>query len=141
MLMLDCVKHIVRIFKPANFTLKGICIFVDSHSFSHCTLSQYKFVRKNRANYRVLARTYVMIEEILAYEEQIAKLKGSSNADVKSKAQNQSEIERMKKELEKKERDLENLKRQAAGNNKAYDELADAHAKATTRPGDAKKDL
>jgi hypothetical protein len=36
---------------------------------------------------------------------------------------------------------LQNLKNQAAGNNKAYDELAEEHAKATARAGDAKKSL
>ena len=91
--------------------------------------------------YRVLARTYSMIGEILAYEEQIGKLKGSSNASIKSSAKNESEIERLRKELERKDRDLENLKKQAEGTNRAYDELVDAHARATTRPGEAKKDL
>jgi len=93
------------------------------------------------ANDRVLARTYNMISEILAYEETIAKLKGSSNSGIKSNAKNESEVERLRKELEKKDRDLQNLKNQAAGNNKAYDELADEHAKATARAGEAKKSL
>ena len=82
-----------------------------------------------------------MISEILAYEETIAKLKGSSNSGIKSNAKNESEVERLRKELEKKDRDLQNLKNQAAGNNKAYDELADEHAKATVRAGEAKKSL
>jgi B-cell receptor-associated protein 31 len=90
---------------------------------------------------RVLARTYVMISEILEYEEQIAKLKGTSNAGIKSNARNNSEIERLTKELEKKDRDLQTLKNQAAGNNKAYNDLADEHAKVTARPGEVKKDL
>ena len=90
---------------------------------------------------RVLARTYTMISEILAFEEQIAKLKGSSNSRIKSNAKNESEVERLNKELERKERDLQNLKNQAAGNNKAYDELANEHAKATARAGEVKKDL
>jgi peptidoglycan hydrolase CwlO-like protein len=82
-----------------------------------------------------------MISEILAYEETIAKLKGSSNSGIKSNAKNESEVERLRKELEKKDRDLQNLKNQAAGNNKAYDALADEHAKATARAGEAKKSL
>jgi len=81
-----------------------------------------------------------MISEILAYEEQIGKLKGTSNAGIKSGAKSDSEIERLKRELEKKERDLQNLKKQAAGNYKAFGDLADEHAKAT-RSGDVKKDL
>ena len=89
---------------------------------------------------RVLARTYTMISEILAYEEQITKLKGTSNAGIKSGAKSDAEIERLKRELEKKDRDLQNLKKQAAGNNKAFGELAEEHAKAT-RSGEAKKDL
>jgi len=80
-----------------------------------------------------------MISEILAYEEQISRLKGSSNASIKAGAKNDSEIERLTKELARKDRDLEILKRQAAGNNKAYDELADEHVKATSRAGEVKK--
>jgi B-cell receptor-associated protein 31 len=83
----------------------------------------------------------MMTAEILAYEEQIAKLKSSSNAEIKSSAKNGSEIERLKEELKKRDRDLENLKRQASANNRAYDELADEHAKVTARSGEAKKDL
>jgi len=89
----------------------------------------------------VLARTYVMIEELLASEEQIALLKGSSNAGIKSGVKNGAEIERLQKELARKDRDLQALKSQAAGTNKAYDELADQHAKANARPGEVKKDL
>jgi len=81
-----------------------------------------------------------MIEEILAYEEQISKFKGSSNAAVKANAKIDAEIERLTKELAKKDRDFENLKKQAVGNNKAYNELADEHAKVTARPGEVKKD-
>lgn len=82
-----------------------------------------------------------MIEELLASEEQIAKLKSTTNAGIKSGARNESEIERLTKELEKKNRDLQALKAQAMGTNKAYDDLADQHAKATARSGEAKKDL
>ena len=85
-------------------------------------------------------RTIAMVTEILEYEDQIAKLKGSSNAGIKSTAKSESEIERLKKELEKKERDLQNLKQQAAGNNKAYDALAEEHAKLTATSGEVKKD-
>jgi predicted nucleic acid-binding Zn-ribbon protein len=81
-----------------------------------------------------------MIEELLASEEQIAKLKGSSNAGVKSGVKNEAEIERLQKELARKERDLQTLKSQAAGTNKAYDELADQHAKVSSRSGEVKKD-
>jgi peptidoglycan hydrolase CwlO-like protein len=82
-----------------------------------------------------------MISEILSYEEQLSKLKGSSDASIKTGAKNNSEIERLKMELARKDRDLDNLKKQAAGNNKAYDDLADEHVKATSRVGDVKKDL
>ena len=88
-----------------------------------------------------MARTYTMISEILAYEEQIAKYKSSSNTGVKNNAKSNSEIERLTKELEKKDRDLQNLKNQAAGNNKAYDALADEYAKANARPGEVKKNM
>jgi len=81
-----------------------------------------------------------MISEILAYEETIAKLKGTSNESVKAGARNDAEVDRLTKELARKGRDLETLKRQAAGNNKAYDALADEHAKATSITGEVKKD-
>jgi len=80
-----------------------------------------------------------MIEEILAYEEQVARLKGTSNAEIKSSARSESEIERLKSELEKKDRDLQNLKKQSAGNNKAFNDLAEEHAKVTAKPGEGKK--
>jgi hypothetical protein len=82
-----------------------------------------------------------MIEELLASEEQIAKLKATSNAGVKSGAKNDAEIERLTKELERKDRDLQALKAQALGTNKAYDDLAEQHSKANARPGEVKKDL
>jgi B-cell receptor-associated protein 31 len=114
---------------------KEICIFVDLPSSSLC------IIPLSTADNRVLARTYTMIDEILAYETQIISLKGSSNEGVKSNVKNNSEIDRLTKELEKKDRDLQTLKSQAAGNNKAYDDLADQHAKATARTGEGKKDL
>lgn len=82
-----------------------------------------------------------MIEEVLASEEQIAKLKASSNSGIKSGAKSEAEIERLTKELEKKDRDLQALKRQAEGTNKAYDELADQHSKVTAKSGEDKKSL
>jgi B-cell receptor-associated protein 31 len=82
-----------------------------------------------------------MIEELLASEEQIAQLKGSSNAGVKSGVKNEAEIERLQKELGRKERDLQTLKSQVAGTNKAYDDLVDLHSKASARSGEVKKDL
>lgn len=114
--------------------LNETCISVVSRSFSPCT------VFSHGANQSVLARTYAMIGEILAYEDQVAKLKGSSNAGVKSNAKAEAEIEKLTKELAKTKLDLESLRKQAAGNNKAYDELAEEHAKATARPGEVKKD-
>jgi len=83
-----------------------------------------------------------MIDEILAYEDQIAKLKGTSNSKVKSNVTTNAEVERLTKELASKNRDLENLKAQAAGNNKAFNDLADEHAKATrATTGEVKKDI
>lgn len=82
-----------------------------------------------------------MIEELLASEEQIAKLKESSNSGIKLGAKSEAEIERLTKELEKKDRDLQALKKQAEGTNKAYDDLADQHAKVTAKSGENKKSL
>jgi B-cell receptor-associated protein 31 len=81
-----------------------------------------------------------MIEELLASEEQIAKLKAQSNDGVRSGAKNVSEIDRLKKELEKKDRDLQALKSQTQGTNKAYDDLVEQHVRATNRPGEVKKE-
>jgi B-cell receptor-associated protein 31 len=80
-----------------------------------------------------------MISEILAYEEQITRLKASSNAEVKSTAKTDSEVQKLKSELAKKDRDLDILKKQSAGNNKAFNDLADEHAKVTSKAGDGKK--
>jgi uncharacterized membrane protein len=88
-----------------------------------------------------LARTYSTIEELLASEEQISKLKASSNSGIKSGAKSEAEIERLTMELEKKDRDLQAMKRQAEGTNKAYDDLADQHSKVTAKSGENKKSL
>ena len=112
------------------------CTSADSRSSSLCTPPFYDSV-----NDRVLARTYLMVEELLASEEQIAKLKASSNSGIKSGAKSEAEIERLTKELEKKDKDLQALRQQALGTNKAYDDLADQHAKSTASAGDNKKSL
>jgi B-cell receptor-associated protein 31 len=82
-----------------------------------------------------------MIEELLTADAQIAKLRAQSNAGIKSGAQNESEIERLKKELERKEMDLQALKSQAEGTNRAYHDLVEQHVQANPRPGEIKKDL
>ena len=129
-------KHTVSKYKLVNSTPKETCIFAVSHSFFLCTDYVVSLLMS-----RVLARTYTMIAEILHYEEENAKLKGASNDGVKSNAKTNAEIDRLTKELERKERDFQALKAQAAGTNRAYDELAEAHAKATAASGEPKKDL
>jgi hypothetical protein len=56
-------------------------------------------------------------------EEQLVTLKSSSNNSARAAA-TQKEVDNLRKELEKKNIDLETLKSQSAGLHKAYDELA-----------------
>jgi hypothetical protein len=125
--------------KPVNSMPRGICISADSRFSSPCTSPLSKC--NAGLTSRVLARTYSTIEELLASEEQITKLKASSNSGIKSGAKSEAEIERLTMELEKKDRDLQAMKRQAEGTNKAYDDLADQHSKVTAKSGDNKKSL
>ncbi|XP_044719998.1 b-cell receptor-associated protein 31-like domain-containing protein [Hirsutella rhossiliensis] len=66
----------------------------------------------------ILNRTYVMILEVMRLEDRVRSLK---------------------KQLEKKEQDLQTLKKQSEQLHKAYDELSDKYA-ATQKNGEARKD-
>lgn len=78
----------------------------------------------------ILNRTYVMILDVLRLEEENKKLKGSSTSGGKNGtgievAGNSGEIGRLKKELERRDRDIETLKKQSQGLTNEYNRLGD----------------
>jgi B-cell receptor-associated protein 31 len=78
------------------------------------------------------------LETKLKQYEGDAKAQGKDGAKL-NEAGGASEIGNLKKKLEQKDRDLENLKKQAEGLNKEYRELSDKYA-ATQPSGGPKKD-
>jgi len=92
----------------------------------------------------ILNRTYIMILDVLRLEEKVKKYEGNPKATGKeseklANAGNAGEIGRLKKELAEKDRDLQNLKKQAEGLNREYGDLSDKYA-ATQPDGTPKKD-
>jgi len=92
----------------------------------------------------ILNRTYIMILDVLRLEEKVKKYEGDPKASGKQSekldnAGNVGEIGRLKKELAAKDRDLENLKKQAEGLNKEYSSLSDKYS-ATQADATPKKD-
>ncbi|KAK7408770.1 Endoplasmic reticulum transmembrane protein 3 [Neonectria magnoliae] len=90
----------------------------------------------------ILNRTYVMIIEVMRLEDKIRDYEGT-NANTKESeklaaAGNPGEIATLRKELERKEQDLQTLKKQSEGLHKSYDELTDKYA-ATQLDGEGKK--
>lgn len=78
----------------------------------------------------ILNRTYVMILDVLRLEEENKRMKGSSDAKGKSsagldKAGDAGEIGRLRKELERRDRDIETLKKQSEGLSNEYNRLGD----------------
>ncbi|KAF2148519.1 putative BAP31 domain protein [Myriangium duriaei CBS 260.36] len=78
----------------------------------------------------ILNRTYVMILDVLRLEEENKRLKGSSKSGGKNGtgievAGNSGEIGRLKKELERRDRDIETLKKQSQGLSDEYNRLGD----------------
>ncbi|KAG8623206.1 hypothetical protein KVT40_008182 [Elsinoe batatas] len=78
----------------------------------------------------ILNRTYVMILDVLRLEEENKTLKGSPDAKGKSakgldEAGNAGEIGRLKKELERRDRDIDTLKKQSQGLSDEYNRLGD----------------
>lgn len=76
----------------------------------------------------ILNRTYVMILDVLRLEEENKALRGDSKAKGKSGlsvAGDPGEIGRLKKQLEEKDRDLANLKKQADGLTDEYNRMGD----------------
>lgn len=78
----------------------------------------------------ILNRTYVMILDVLRLEEENKRLKGDPKANTRSaqkldEAGEMGEIGRLKRELERRDKDIETLKKQAAGLSREYNELGD----------------
>lgn len=86
----------------------------------------------------ILNRTYALILDVLRLEEAVASLRKESNTAEGTGAR---EVARLKKELEKKELDLEVLRKQSEGLSKEYHELSDRYGASDTRKGEVRKDL
>lgn len=96
----------------------------------------------------ILNRTYTMILEVLRLEDRVRILDGDKKAGGKDSARiaeagSVGEIGSLKKEIEAKDRDIENLKKQCEGLTREYHRLGD---EVSTEKGDknekgGKKDL
>lgn len=76
----------------------------------------------------ILNRTYVMILDVLRLEEEVKTLKGDPAAKSGKSLQNAGnvgEIGALKDELAKKDRDMENLKKQVESMQKEYNRMGD----------------
>lgn len=92
----------------------------------------------------ILNRTYVMILEVMRLEDRVKAFEGT-NANAKESEKlavsgKPGEIAKLREEVERKDRDLANLKKQAAQLHKSYDELSDKYAAATGETSDKKAD-
>lgn len=78
----------------------------------------------------ILNRTYTMILDVLRLEEENKRLKGDpkakgSSAEKLSNAGEPGEIARLKKEIERRDRDIETLKKQTQGMQTEYNRMGD----------------
>jgi B-cell receptor-associated protein 31 len=90
----------------------------------------------------ILNRTYIMILDVLRLEEKVKMYEGDSKAGGKegkklSTEGRADEIGQLKRELGKKEKELDAAKSQLAGLHKDYDELSVRYNQ--TNPGDGTK--
>lgn len=77
----------------------------------------------------ILNRTYVMILDTLRLEEEVKKLTGKEPNNTKSglgEAGELGEISKLKKEIKKRDQDIETLKKQTEGLNREYQRMGDA---------------
>jgi len=93
----------------------------------------------------ILNRTYTMILDVLRLEEKVKKYEGDPKATGKeseklANAGSVGEIGKLRKELAAKDRDIETLKKQAAGLSREYNELADKY-NATNPDSTPRKDI
>ncbi|POR32764.1 Uncharacterized protein TPAR_07038 [Tolypocladium paradoxum] len=91
----------------------------------------------------ILNRTYVMILEVMRLEDRVRSYEGT-NKDTKESeklavAGEPDELAALRKELEKKDQDLQTLKKQSEQLHKSYDELSDKYA-ATQKDDEARKE-
>ncbi|KAL7901997.1 putative B-cell receptor-associated protein [Trichoderma sp. SZMC 28014] len=90
----------------------------------------------------ILNRTYVMILEVMRLEDRVKMYEGTNKNTKESEklavAGKPGELAALREKLEKKEQDLENLKKQAEQLNKAYSDLSDKYA-ATQIDGESQK--
>ncbi|RFU74267.1 endoplasmic reticulum transmembrane [Trichoderma arundinaceum] len=90
----------------------------------------------------ILNRTYVMILEVMRLEDKVRAYEGTNKNTKQSEklavAGKPGELAALKEKLEKKDQDLQNLKKQAEQLHKAYDELSDKYA-ATQIDGEGRK--
>lgn len=96
----------------------------------------------------ILNRTYTMILEVLRLEDRVRILDGDKKAGGKDSARiaeagSVGEIGALKKEIEAKDRDIENLKKQCEGLTREYHRLGDevSAEKSDKNEKGAKKDL
>ncbi|CAK7228249.1 Endoplasmic reticulum transmembrane protein 3 [Sporothrix bragantina] len=90
----------------------------------------------------ILNRTYTMILEVLRLEEKLKKYEGTA-ADTKQSAKltqagEMGEIGTLRRQLAKKDQDIETLKKQAEGLQREYDDLCEKYG-ATQAPAGPKK--
>lgn len=86
----------------------------------------------------ILNRTYIMILEVLRLEEKVKQYEGtdknSKQAQKLAVAGEPGEIARLKKEIARKDQDIETLKKQASGLHKEYNDLSDKVAQQDNTP-------
>lgn len=77
----------------------------------------------------ILNRTYIMILEVLRLEEKVKQYEGTDKNTKQSAklaaAGDAGEISNLKKEIRKRDLDIETLKKQASGLHKEYNELTE----------------
>jgi B-cell receptor-associated protein 31 len=78
----------------------------------------------------ILNRTYIMILEVLRLEEKVKVYEGTTSKGSKESAKlaaagEPGEIARLRKALAEKDRDIETLKKQAAGLHREYNDMGD----------------
>lgn len=93
----------------------------------------------------ILNRTYIMILDVLRLEERVKQYegvdksgKGGKEAAKLASAGDVGEIARLKKEIAKKDQDLETLRKQCEGLQREYNSVSD---KLTQRDGTPRKDI
>ncbi|KUI58694.1 hypothetical protein VP1G_05984 [Cytospora mali] len=90
----------------------------------------------------ILNRTYIMILEVLRLEEKLKQYEGTDKntkqAEKLAAAGDAGEISRLKKEIRKRDQDIDTLKKQASGLHREYNELTEKLGQNDIAP---KKDL